>query len=221
MFMVNDPVPTRAGAARRIIFVVACVLIAEWIFPRIFGRSPWAFSVMVLCILAFGFLTHRAFKEKPRDLGLRMDNFARALLLLSVPILLSLFVLAALGYKWGSLCIPISPGWRHIRNYGWLIWWALLQQYALQAIINRQAQIVWGQGFRSIAVVGLIFSMLHIPNAVLMVATLAGGMIWAYVYQRAPNLFALALSHSIMTVALVWALPPSLLHSLRVGAGYY
>ena len=150
-----------------------------------------------------------------------MDNFARAIFLLSVPILLSLFVLVALGYKWGSLGMPASPGWRHIQNYSWLIWWALLQQYALQAIINRQAQIIWGQGFRSITIVGLIFSMLHLPNAVLMVATLAGGIIWAYVYQRAPNLFALALSHSIMTVALVWALPPSLLHSLRVGSGYY
>jgi membrane protease YdiL (CAAX protease family) len=219
--MGSDAVQTRTGAARRIIFVVACVLIAEWIFPRIFGRSPWAFSVIVLCILAFGFFTHRALKEKPRDLGLRMDNFARALLLLSVPMLLSLFVLVVLGYKWGSLGILASPGWRHIRNYGWLIWWALLQQYALQAIINRQAQIIWGQGFRSITVVGLIFFILHLPNAVLMVATLAGGMIWAYVYQRAPNLFALALSHSIMTVALIWTLPPSLLHSLRVGADYY
>jgi membrane protease YdiL (CAAX protease family) len=219
MFMPRDPVPTRAGAARRIIFVVACVLIAEWIIPRIFGRSPWAFSVLILCVLASGILTHRNFKEKPRDLGLRMDNFARALLLLSVPLLLSIFVLAALGYKWGSLRMPTSL--YHIRNYGWLIWWALLQQYALQAIINRQAQIIWGQGFRSIMVVGLIFSMLHLPNAVLMVATLVGGIIWAYAYQRAPNLLALALSHSIMTVALLWALPAHLLHSLRVGAGYY
>jgi membrane protease YdiL (CAAX protease family) len=221
MFMVRDPVQTCAGAVRRISFVLACVLIAEWIFPRIFGGSPWAFSVMVLCILFFGFLAHRAFKEKTRDLGLRMDNFARALLLLSVPMLLSIFVLAALGYGWGSFGMPISSGWRHIRNYGWLIWWALLQQYALQAIINRQAQIIWEQGSRSIAVVALIFSMLHLPNAVLMVATLVGGAIWAYVYQRAPNLFALAFSHSIMTVALVWAIPPSLLHGLRVGAGYY
>ncbi len=221
-----EPSETRQGTGRRraawrIICIVACICIAEWIFPPLFGRRPWAFSILVLAILTFGVLTHRALKETPRELGFRMDNFLHSVLLLALPMLLSALVLAFLGYRLGSLRMPHSPGWYHIRNYAWLLWWALLQQYALQAIVNRQAQILWGHGFRSIVLVGLIFSALHVPNAVLMIATLAGGLIWAYIFQRAPNLFALALSHSVMTVVLIWALPPPLLHSLRVGAGYY
>jgi len=149
-----------------------------------------------------------------------MDNFAHALLLLGPPMFFSMLVLAFLGYRFGSLGMPTSVGWHHVRNYLWLFWWGLLQEYALQAIVNRQAQILWGKGLRSIFIVAVIFAALHLPNTVLMLATLAGGLIWAYVYQHAPNLFALALSHSAMTVALIWALPPSLLHSLRVGASY-
>jgi membrane protease YdiL (CAAX protease family) len=216
----NKPA-ARKAAAQRIIFVVACVLVGEWAFPPMFGRQPWAFSALVVAILVFGFLTHRALKETPRDVGLRMDNFAYSMLLLVPPMLFFILVAAFLGHKLGSLGMPPSPGWHQIRNYLWLLWWGLLQQYALHAIINRQAQILWGKGFRSIIVVGFIFAGLHLPNTVLMLATLAGGLIWAYVYQRTPNLFALALSHSVMTVVLIWALPLSLLHGLRVGAGYH
>ncbi len=211
----------RNAAAGRIILVVACVLVAEWVFPPLFGRRPWAFSILVLAVLVFGFLIHRTLKETPRNLGFRIDNFALSLRLLWPSMLFFTLVLAVLGYKFGSLGTPASISWPYIRNYLWLLWWGLLQQYALQAIVNRQAQILWGKGFRSIFFTGLIFAALHMPNTVLMLATLVGGIIWAYVYQRAANLFALALSHSIMTVILIWALPPSLLHSLRVGAGYH
>ncbi len=211
----------RSAALLRIVFVVACVLIAEWILPPLFGRQRWAFSILVVVVLAFGFLTHRALNETRQELGIRLDNFMRSIFLLAVPMLVSILVLGLLGHLFGSLGMPQSSGWRHFGNYVWLFWWGLLQQYALQAIVNRQAQILWGKGFRSILLVGFIFAALHLPNIALMVATLAGGLIWAYVFQRAPNLLALALSHSLMTVVLMWALPPSLLHSLRVGAGYY
>jgi len=211
-----------SSAAKRIAFIVLCVLAAEWAFPLLFGRRPWAFSVPIAVILVFGFLSHRALHERAPELGLRLDNFLYAARLLGAPMLLALIALIAIGYGNGSIGMPrLSADWHRARTLSWLLWWALLQQYALQAIVNRQAQIIWGKGARSISMVALIFASLHLPNLPLMFATFAGGLVWASVYQRAPNLIALALSHSIMTVALIWALPPSMLHGLRVGAGYY
>jgi membrane protease YdiL (CAAX protease family) len=55
----------------------------------------------------------------------------------------------------------------------------------------------------------------------LAVATFAGGLIWAYAYQRAPNLVALALSHALMSILLAVSLPASLINSLRVGIKYF
>jgi len=69
--------------------------------------------------------------------------------------------------------------------------------------------------------VAVIFSLLHLPNQSLVMATFLGGLVWAAAYQRYPNLAALALSHIIMTVVVLWTLPASALHGLRVGAGYY
>jgi membrane protease YdiL (CAAX protease family) len=54
-----------------------------------------------------------------------------------------------------------------------------------------------------------------------MVVTFVGGVVWAFVYQRQPNLFALALSHGVMTWVLVSALPASALNHLRIGLKYF
>jgi membrane protease YdiL (CAAX protease family) len=44
---------------------------------------------------------------------------------------------------------------------------------------------------------------------------------WAWVYQRAPNLWALALSHALMTWVLISTLPADALEGLRVGYKYF
>jgi len=62
---------------------------------------------------------------------------------------------------------------------------------------------------------------LHLPNPWLMAATFLGGLIWAAVYQRAPNLWALALSHALMTWVLISTLPAAALGGLRVGYKFF
>jgi membrane protease YdiL (CAAX protease family) len=106
----------------------------------------------------------------------------------------------------------------------WVVWlpvWGLMQQYVLQGFINRRAQIIWGRGLRSILLVALLFALLHMPNLWLSAATFLGGLVWAAVYQRAPNLPALALSHGLMSLLLASSLPASTLNSLRVGIRYF
>jgi hypothetical protein len=44
---------------------------------------------------------------------------------------------------------------------------------------------------------------------------------WAFVYQRHPNLFALALSHSIVSIALAMTVSSKWLDSLRVGFKFF
>jgi len=60
-----------------------------------------------------------------------------------------------------------------------------------------------------------------LPNPFLTVATLVGGILWALTYQRIPNLFALSISHALISLLLVFALPNSILKGLRVGFRYF
>ena len=51
--------------------------------------------------------------------------------------------------------------------------------------------------------------------------TLIAGATWAYVYQRAPNLYALALSHTIVSLTLALTVSPRWLNGVRVGFKYF
>jgi len=106
-------------------------------------------------------------------------------------------------------------------RFFWLPVWALFQQYTLNGFINSRAQVALGKGAGSIVLVAIVFSLLHLPNPILAVVTLLGGFIWAAIYQKQPNLFACALSHSAVSITMALTISPGLLNSLRVGFKYF
>lgn len=213
----------RQLAAWEIGSVVLSVLIAEWIAASIAGGSR--FIVAMPIALAFGFMiaSHRLRNETLRELGFRFDNFLRAGTLLLLPMLLVAVLCLVLGRWYGGRInfLGWHAGTPLMAQLALGFGWGLLQQYVLQSFINRRAQLIVGKGRLSILLVASVFSALHLPNAWLALATLVGGAVWAAVYQRAPNLFALALSHSLMTWVIVSTLPASALHHLRIGFKYF
>lgn len=212
----------RARAAAEIAFVILCVLIAEWAIIPIFGRNKTIGMIPIAIVFLFGYLSHRARQESARELGFSRHNFLRAFCLLVYWMISAAAVLFAIGWTLGSLHLGLPRSWSmFVLGQFWLFLWALMQQYALQAIVNRRMQEILGRGSASILAVALVFAALHLPNLWLTVATLAGGILWAAVYQKAPNLYALALSHSIMTTVLASSISPAVLHRLRVGYNYF
>jgi membrane protease YdiL (CAAX protease family) len=204
-------------AVWEIVSVVTSCLIAEWAVLGFAGRNKLIIAVPVL--LAFGLMvfSHRDRGESLRDLGFRVDNFVDSCRLLILPTAAAVLVIVATGWFTSHSFFPGQIRGRYLS----LPLWALFQQYTLNGFINRRAQLAFGSGPRSVVVVGLIFALLHFPNPILAVATLAGGLIWAAVYQRRPNLFALALSHSISSLMLALSIPSDLLNGLRVGFKYF
>jgi membrane protease YdiL (CAAX protease family) len=130
--------------------------------------------------------------------------------------------LLCVGYFLGSLRVgEIGLTRPVLSTFSWLFVWGLTQQYPLQGFINRRAQMIWGNGLLSVVFVAAVFAVLHLPNPWLTLATFVSGLIWAWAFQRSPNLFALGLSHAVMTVILVLTVPYTALHGLKVGYGYF
>ena len=212
----------RALALWEIFAVVASVLIAEWVVFALAGDSALALLIPIITIFIFMQLSHRLREESARDVGWRFDNFRHAARLLALPMLGCVVFLVVLGFFISRLDFTRWEGGQSLLGVPALsLLWGPLQQYALQGFVNRRAQIVWGRGWKSILVVALVFAVLHLPNPWLTLATFAGGLLWAWVYQRAPNLLAVGLSHGLLTWVLVSSVPPAALHNLRVGFKYF
>jgi len=220
---VGDVIGDRALAGWEIASVVSSIFIAEWLgsiavdWTRIFLVVPIGLA-FVLSISS-----HRLRGERVRDLGFRSDNFFRAAALLTLPMIVTAIVCLTIAWWTGERIDFLR--WHVSRPLAAQLMlgfaWGFVQQYMLQSLVNRRAQIIWGKGWPSVLVVAAIFAGLHLPNPALVVATFAGGVIWAAVYQRAPNIFALAISHSLMTWIVVSTLPASALHHLRIGFKYF
>jgi membrane protease YdiL (CAAX protease family) len=212
----------RALAVWEIVSVVVSVLIAEWVVYALAGDSSVAFLFPVATVLAFMFMSHRARGESARDVGWRFDNFVEAARLLAVPMFSFVVLFVCVGLYTSNLNFARWEGGQSLFGVpAFSLLWGPLQQYALQGFVNRRAQLVWGRGWTSMLVVAFVFALLHLPNPLLTLITFAGGLLWAWVYQRAPNLFALGISHGLMTWALVSSVPPTALHNLRVGFKYF
>jgi membrane protease YdiL (CAAX protease family) len=215
--------PDRTLAIWEIASVASSVVIAEWMLASAAGFSKAVIAVPVILGILFIFVSHRVRRESLRDIGFRFDNFLPALYLLAVPVLLVAGACLLIAWTTGS---SISfRRWHPNRNLGVQLAigfaWALAQQYVLQGFFNRRAMIVLGRGWLSVTLVAVIFGLLHLPNPWITLITFIAGGIWAAVYQRAPNLFALAVTHSVMTWFIVSTLPATMLRHLRVGLGFF
>jgi membrane protease YdiL (CAAX protease family) len=212
----------RALAAWEIVAASTSALAAEWVVGTLAGRGRLLLLFPVATAVALMLLSHRARGESAREVGWRLDNFVDAARLLLPPMAAVSALLVGLGWYAGTLDFGRWEGGQTIIGVpGLSLVWGAIQQYALQGFINRRAQVALGRGPLSVLLVALLFALFHLPNPWLTFATFAGGLLWAWVYQRAPNILALGLSHSLMTWVMISSVPPGALHNLRVGFKYF
>jgi membrane protease YdiL (CAAX protease family) len=106
-----------------------------------------------------------------------------------------------------------------LANLAALIPWGLGQQFALHTVFLREAQATVSRP-AGIWLAALMFATLHLPNPFLTVMTGVGALAWCWIYDRYPNLLPLALSHALLTLAILYAFDDAITGRLRVGVAY-
>src|SRR5438477_11576772 len=194
-----------------VISVVLSILLVEWALAP-FAVSPWLLGAPPLLAFALMLYSHRCRGETAQTLGFGGRYFDRALLLLAGPTLLAIAALIFVSHATHSLHLP-DRFWARLSL---LPGWALLQQYVLLGFTYRRLR-QFLHANQSIIIMAGLFALVHAPNYPLMIFTFLGGLIWSFVYDRAPNLFAPVLSHVLLCAKVIVAVPESILPRLKYG----
>lgn len=96
--------------------------------------------------------------------------------------------------------------------------WALVQQVLYQCLV---AQPLVNRSERGCWWAGLLFAAVHLPNPVLVPATLAWGVVACRMFRAAPSFILLALFQTLLASVLYWTVPWNWHRGFRVGISYW
>jgi hypothetical protein len=203
----------RIATALEVLMVYAGILLYIW-------RWQYTHPRLWMVLLAVMVLSHLARGERPRDLGLTLSGLrenAEKIL----PLVLAIYLpLVVYGFA-RHLLVPLVPRKPSLVWFTAYLSWCAAQQYLAQSYFHRRLMSVIENPHRRSLVVGLMFGATHIPNPILMVVTTVAGFVFAEVFAHHHNIWPLALAQAVGGFLVAAISPPSLLHNMRVGPGYY
>lgn len=99
--------------------------------------------------------------------------------------------------------------------------WGLVQEYTLLGFVANRLEDGWPERKPLLPWInGFLFSLVHLPNPVLMTTTLVAGVLFTRVFYRERNLYAPALVHALVGVGISLALA-DVYGVMSVGPGYF
>jgi membrane protease YdiL (CAAX protease family) len=153
-----------------------------------------------------------------KRLGLRITGMRRAMWVVA------LATAAALMGVWVSVRLhTLHAVFRNFRvEWAFLAYivWALLQQFILQDFFLARLTRIVPTRAAAVIIAGLLFALAHVPNPVLVIATLVWGIVACLLFLRYRNLYVLGLAHAILGMCLAVTIPNAVHHQMRVGLGY-
>jgi len=182
----------------------AVVLIDIWFLH---SRTWWG-DVLPGMFALLSFAAHR------ESLGFGIRQLGPALRAWRIVLLLSA-VAVVVGLLFKSH--PLDLLFRGVVYFAWCV----VQQLLLQNMIYRRVRSALGATGSAALLSGVLFAAAHVPNPVLVPATLVWGTIATRLFERRPSIIAIALLQTLLSSLLIWLTPVAWNHQFRVGPGYW
>ncbi len=105
------------------------------------------------------------------------------------------------------------------RFSGYMLW-ALLQQFLLQDFFLLRLLRLLSTKSDAVVAAAVLFASAHIPNPLLVIATLFWGAAACALFLQYRDLYSLGIAHGILGITMAITVPNALQHQMRVGLGY-
>ncbi len=97
--------------------------------------------------------------------------------------------------------------------------WAFQQEFMLQSFFFL-GLLQLTSPRRAVIIAAVLFSFAHLPNPILVIATLLSGIALTAAFARYRNVYSVAIAHAILGLAVAISIPADLHRNMRVGLGY-
>jgi hypothetical protein len=171
---------------------------------------PWTGVLLLLAVA----VSWRRRSMTPKSLGLGLAEFR------------------ASGRRWGgvwilSVSLFLILGYRSLFSLAALTHgavyfvWAAAQLVVYQSMTYLPLRNNLKSRWLATGLAGAAFSIMHVPNPVLVPATFVWGVAAALLFERSRTVWGLALLQMMLSSALFWVTPPELNRDFRIGPYYY
>ena len=177
-----------------------------------FVRAQWPWSLLVLAALVLAsFAWH---SETLKSLGLTGGAFVDAMVAWRWWLATGMAAVAILGWM---RAVPA-----HL-VYRWLVYlsWCILQQLLFQNMVYRRLRAALGSSWTTSLCAGALFAATHLPNPILVPATLVWGTVSTRMFDSRSSIPALGLWQALLSTLLSTLTPIALIRQFRVGPGYW
>ena len=207
----------RSATLSELAAVIASVLLAVWVIVPLYPSNRFMMIPPAIAAIAIVVYSMRVRGETVRDAGVSSPAFMPALRLLVIPLVVAIVVFGGISlatdtFRWETLA------WYKLIT---LPAWGILQQFVLQAFVFRRIRSLVEDPNHAVGWTAILFSLVHLPNFPLMILTLVGGLVWTWVYSKAPNIIAIGITHGLMSLLIMATMPKRLLPTLSVGYKYF
>ncbi len=176
-----------------LIFVLPVLLL----YFNVISKDWRVMALVVACLLIYGVMKKGNWDS--RTWGLRFDNLRSALIpYLSATLVSTVFII----WFAGKLDMKVETYWWLDRHF-WFIFIlvSFLQEFAYRGFLIPLMERVFTDRLGIILINALLFTLLHIiyPIPQIMLPfSFMGGLVFAYMYVRYPNIILISAMHTVM-----------------------
>ena len=181
-----------------VIFILPVLLIYFKILP-----SSWRMVLLAISSLfIYGIIRHEHWTYE--EMGVRHDNFKKALPFYLFFTILSLVVLFLINYK---VNMPgVSTKIFYLETFAFFLPSSFFQEFAFRSFLIPRLKKIFNSNYYVIFINALLFALMHIIYSswgVMLPLVFVSGIFFAWLYLKYPNLILISVAHSVLNITAV------------------